>query len=460
MRIVLVHAPVERIIEEYDAPAYPHLGLACLATYARRKGFDVAVIDAKFERLTLPSLLTRIKALGGERLVIGLTAMTHDITRNAFVAGEFKRHFPGVTVLIGGVHVSALPRQTFQEFPIFDIGVIGEGEVTFIELLSALRDGGSLSAVRGLVYREGPEVKLSEGRGWIDDLDVVGYPDWDLFPPAQEYPVNIGRGCPVPCIFCMRASGTKSRFRSAANILEELDLLNRKYKPQYVRFFGDDFAADKVLTHTILEGLSRIKPVFKWCAGMRVSNIDKSILQAMKRAGCEHFEIGVESGNMDILKAIRKGIALEKVEEAVRLAKEVRLDCWCYFILGHPHETEKTALDTINILCKLNPTQAAVGIMVPYPGTEIWNMAVKGEGGYKLLSHDWQDYNKQLGDALELEHLSRRQLECLQMRAYVMLFLSNFRFLDFLRFCWRYRREAYFFLRHYLTRLFNPNRLQ
>ena len=77
------------------------------------------------------------------------------------------------------------------------------------------------------------------------------------------------------------------------------------------------------MTHKVLDGLIRMRPVFDWCAGMRVSHIDKDILQKMKRAGCEHFEIGVESGNKDILKSIKKGIALERVEEVVRLSKEV-----------------------------------------------------------------------------------------------------------------------------------------
>ncbi|MBF0522864.1 MAG: radical SAM protein [Candidatus Omnitrophica bacterium] len=452
MKIILINAPVEKIVEEYDAPKYPHIGLAYLATYANKNGLDVSVIDCKFERLTIGDLIVRLQTCKDKDLVVGLTAMTHEIVRNAFVARELKKNFPGIKIIIGGVHVSALPEETLKEFNTFDLGIVGEGEKTFVELVESLKGKNVLRDVKGIVYREGNKILLTEERGWIEDLDEIGYPDWELFPRAKEYPINIGRGCPVPCIFCMRASGKKSRYRSAKNILEELEVLNTRYTATMVHFFGDDFAADKNLTEQILDGLIKMRPVFQWRAGMRVSNINKDLLEKMKKANCEHFEFGVESGNKEILKIIKKGIVLEKVEEVIKLSKEVGLDCWCYFILGHPNENWNTAMDTLNFLRKINPKNAAVGIMVPYPGTEVWSMALKGEGGYKLLSRNWQDYNKQIGNALELAELSRRQLEFLQMYAYIKLFLFNLRLGEFLEFCWHYRREGMSFLRNYFIK--------
>ncbi|VAX23690.1 hypothetical protein MNBD_NITROSPINAE02-1756, partial [hydrothermal vent metagenome] len=361
MKAILVHAPVEKVVEEYDAPSYPHIGLAYVATYGNKRGLDCKVVDCKFERIDLDELLDRLEEFRDEKeFIVGYTAMTHEISRVNDVAKEVKRIFPQSLSILGGVHVTALTDQCLEEFEVFDIGVTGEGEKTFLNLVNSITDHATLKEVPGIVYRDNGNIICNQETGLKSDLDEIGFPDWSLFPKAKEYPINIGRGCPVPCVFCMRASGTESRFRSVENILEEINELNNNYQLKMIHFFGDDFAANKELTHKLLDGLMTLRDKISWRAGMRVSHIDKEMLQKMKRAGCEHFEIGVESGNKKILKGIKKGISLRKVEEVVKFSKEVGLDCWCYFILGHPNENWDTAMDTVNFLCKINPTNAAI----------------------------------------------------------------------------------------------------
>jgi len=339
--------------------------------------------------------------------------------------------------------VTALPPQTLEDFPVFDVAVPGEGEEVFCNVYRAIQDKTTLKEVTGICYRDNGEILTTEKSDWINDLDAVGYPDWTLFPRVEHYPINIGRGCPIPCNFCARSSGEDIRFRSIPNIIEELDQLEAKYNAKYVHFFTDDFDADKRLTGPLLDAMIEKKYDFKWRCGMRVTRITMDVLKKMKQANCEHIEIGVESGNKDMLQVIKKGITLRRVESVVQMAKEIDLDVWCYFILGHPRETWRTAMDTINFMSRLNPTNAAIGIMVPYPGTEIWDLAKKGEGGYRLLSTDWNDFNKQIGNALELDHLTRFQLEVLQLYGYVKLFVSNLRVLDFAKFCLRYHKEGF-----------------
>jgi len=128
---------------------------------------------------------------------------------------------------------------------------------------------------------------------------------------------------------------------------------------------------------------------------------------------------------------------------ARRAAREVGLAVEGLFIIGHPHETWESAMRTIDFAVRLDPEQPTIGVMVPYPGTEVAAMAARGEGGYRLLSTDWNDYSKQIGNALAFENLSRRQLETLQMLGYVKVFVYNRRWRDFLRFCWRFRSEGW-----------------
>jgi radical SAM superfamily enzyme YgiQ (UPF0313 family) len=126
-----------------------------------------------------------------------------------------------------------------------------------------------------------------------------------------------------------------------------------------------------------------------------------------------------------------KGVTKKKLIAAAKILHEEKAYFGAYFILGHPNETLRTMFDSIRFLVKLNPSETALGIMVPYPGTEIWELATRGEAGYQKLSANWDDFNKQVGNAVELEHVSRRTLELFQILGYVSLYLLNFRFYDF-----------------------------
>ncbi|MDP2928548.1 MAG: radical SAM protein [Candidatus Omnitrophota bacterium] len=199
----------------------------------------------------------------------------------------------------------------------------------------------------------------------------------------------------------------------------------------------------------IKKGLSKD---IRWSATTRVDSVDKDLLQKMKEAGCDHIEFGVESGNREILKKIKKGITIEQAANAVRIAKDLKLHTEIGFILGHPDETAETAYQTIYLASMLNTNYVQLGIMVPYPGTEVADMAKNGLGGYKLLSNDWSDYNKQLGNALELKNLSRKDLERIQFAGYLKLFIFNRRYKDLLLFLLDFHREAFAFIRNYFRK--------
>ena len=120
----------------------------------------------------------------------------------------------------------------------------------------------------------------------------------------------------------------------------------------------------------------------------------------------------------------------KRIINARNLFKDAGITTCSFFIFGHPNETIKSIWDTIKFATKLNCEETAIGIMVPYPGTEIYDMALKGANGYVKMSFDWDDYNKQMGNAIELKNISRRQLELLQLSAYFWLYIVNGRWKD------------------------------
>ena len=188
-------------------------------------------------------------------------------------------------------------------------------------------------------------------------------------------------------------------------------------------------------TKAILEGIiSRgFHRRVRFSAQTRVDRVDEEFMRLLKTANFETLELGVESGNPEMLRKIKKGITLEQVEHAVALAKANGLRVWCKFILGHPDETHATIRDTIDFIAKINPHQLSVSIMTPFPGTPIHEMALRGEGGYRLLSGGWEDFDKYSSGVLELETVSLGQLKRYQIACYVNLYVRNRRFRELAR---------------------------
>src|SRR5205085_6960835 len=152
-----------------------------IAAWARQKqGARVQIVDAKFERLGYADVVSRVRAFAPD--VVGITAFTNEVKPAARLARKVREAMPGVRVVLGGVHISALPAETMVEFPEFDVGVIGEGEQTFGELLDALDRGRRLHGVAGIIFRDGEQLVQTAERPRIADQDSIPRPAWDLLP--------------------------------------------------------------------------------------------------------------------------------------------------------------------------------------------------------------------------------------------------------------------------------------
>jgi radical SAM superfamily enzyme YgiQ (UPF0313 family) len=225
-----------------------------------------------------------------------------------------------------------------------------------------------------------------------------------------------------------------------------------RYAARTFDFYDDILLYDSPDTRNLLElMISKGFPErIRWCGVTRANLVKSDLMALAKKAGCFRLGLGVESGDDQILKTIGKGITVDQVRRAVKIIKEAGIAVDTYFILGHPNETEETVKKTIDLAVELNTDTIAVGLMVPYPGTRVFEMALRGEGGYHLISEDWSQYDKYGGKALELEGLPYDELVRWQRRALVDLYLKNFRPLDFLRYMWRRRSALLFFLRRRL----------
>jgi radical SAM superfamily enzyme YgiQ (UPF0313 family) len=223
----------------------------------------------------------------------------------------------------------------------------------------------------------------------VDNLDTMPFPARHMYPPPGKYKPSIlaykrlpatgiitSRGCAHKCVFCHSGKGHfRLRFHSAEFVLEEMKQLKTDFGINELVVFDDTFLINESRAMSICEKMIQENLDLSWSCNARVNNLNRELLKLMRRAGCWLLQLGVESGNQDILKTIRKGITLKQVERACKLAYEEGFEVKAYFILGHPGETVDTLNDTIRFMSRLPIHYASINYMTPLPGTQLWDTA-------------------------------------------------------------------------------------
>ena len=465
LRVVLVNTPPLAVVEPwYDRPDWGRIALAYLAGWLQRDpAIEVFVVDAKLERLDFSQVQSRAAELAAD--VVGLTAFTNEIKPAAYTASLVKDVLPDAVTVIGGVHVTALPIQTLEEFSSFDVAVIGEGEQTLEELCSAIRCGDDLSQVAGLVYRpdtnDTDRLVQTAPRPRLLDQELLPLPAWDLFPPMKSYWLQTIRGCPFNCVFCMNHNGRIARSRSVENVIEEVRWLVEDRGAHELRFGDELFTVDMERSRELMQALieSGLGEKIRWDCQTHVRFVDEDLLRLMKQAGCHIVELGIETGDEEKLKSLGKGTNLEMILKAAEAARRAKMPFGTFFIIGQPDETSESIRRTVDLAVRMNPDLPVIGLMCPYPGTEVARLAAEGQGGYRLVTTDWDEYNKQIGGAMEFAGMLRNQLEWIQVRAYLAVYLKNWRFWGLLKFAWHYRGGAWQMLKKALLKRSMSNSL-
>lgn len=442
----------------------PVLGICYVGACLEQSGIDCRIFDAHYNAWSQKDTVEKVLAYGPD--VVGFTAMTHEITQDAQMASRIKERLNAPTV-VGGCHVTALPERTLREFPVFDYGVCGEGERTMPELMEYLREGDKREPpdIPGLALRDADgDIRINRPREPLtaSELDALPYPDFKdyyngrvaLSAKNSYYPMYTSRGCPFSCAFCMQVLGRKVRRRSADSIIAEMEYAISQYGAHTFDFSDDIFLFDNKDTHEVLQMMidRSLAKRIRWSGLVRADLATEELIGLAKKAGCYRLEMGVESGDDEILKAINKGITVEQVRNAVKIVKRSGILLGTYYILGHPNETRETVKKTVDLAAELNTHTIAVGLMVPYPGTKIYEMAQQGEGGYRLLTEDWSEYDKYGGRALEVSALTFEELSKWQRRAILQFYIRNLRLLDLAKFIVQYRRGILFMGKKLISR--------
>jgi anaerobic magnesium-protoporphyrin IX monomethyl ester cyclase len=402
LRILLIN-PKSRL--PIDTRTSPPLGLAYLAAVSQAAGHQVQVHDGDVEDRPLAAV-----AQSFAPDLVGITANTTQIM-SAWRDAKLVKSLVDAPVVLGGPHPTTLPEESAAR-PFVDAVVRGEGETTWLELLSATMPPASLrpEGIAGLTYRAfGGEVVSTPDRPPIPiaELNDIPLPAWDIFhlerytnlqPTVDQVdgpslPILTSRGCPYRCSYCSQIGPRRWRARSVESVVAEWRWLVREQGAAEIGILDDSFNIDRqrvlaLCERLVAEDLHHVPWIM--INGIRANLADEETLGAMKRAGCKRAAFGVESGNQAILDTVvDKHLTLEQVRAAFRAARAVGMETIGFFIVGLPGETEQTMDDTIRFAIELDPVVANFSIATPFPGTAMYE-TVKAQG--QILAEDWDDF--------------------------------------------------------------------
>jgi anaerobic magnesium-protoporphyrin IX monomethyl ester cyclase len=445
-----------------------------LCAYLKAGGFECKIFDADYHSWTSYDLTRRIVEYRPH--LVGLTAMTHEIQDAAGVGRRLKSEVRA-PVVIGGPHVTALPRRTLSKFRDFDYGINGEGEKPLLGLAGWLRDnhrtvrdiGSSVGLdsngvivytkpsakyIDGIIHRDRDGVTINARPPTLSpaEIDALPFPDLDDYygidPDALKHRgaycvLAATRGTPNQHPFSLPVLGREVRWRSAENVLREMERAVCRWGAHTFDFCDEALVHNAEEPRNLLGLLAQrhLPGPVRWSAAARAGLCPENLVRLARAAGCFRLRVDIGSGDDAILKATGRRITAERVRQEIGAMKDAGIEVEVFFTLGHPGESEQQIRQTANLVAELNPDSAGINLIVPYPGTGIYEMALRGAGGYKWLSEDWSRYAWYGGRILDIEGLPYRKLAAWRRRAVAGFYLKNGRGLDLLRYLWK-RRSA------------------
>jgi anaerobic magnesium-protoporphyrin IX monomethyl ester cyclase len=395
MRVLLLSTP-----HPLEESPLPPLSLSYLAGVLIQEGIEVRILDFLVTQYNPRKLRRELEEYRPQ--LVGATCVTlnYQIARRMLkVCKDFDPH---IFTVIGGPHVTFALEETLLRSPWINAIVVGEGERTLVELARVVEEGKDIHHVSGLAFTDGGGVAKTSLRPLIENLNQLPLPTRELLPMARyralgtPCTVITSRGCPYSCIFCSgrRMFGPKVRFRSPGLVVEEIEQLQRDFGFVKINIVDDTFTLNHDHTRAVCEEMLRRNFKIKWSVFARVDRISEELAQLMNRAGCEWMLFGVESGDEDILKTIKKGITTDEVRRGVKIASEAGINVFNSFILGLPGGTRDTALKSLAFGDELYHKHGAkygFHMLSPLPGTEIYERAE--DYGIRILSRNWARYN-------------------------------------------------------------------
>jgi len=382
MKVLLVYPPAR------DASVFP-LGLAYIASYLRKNGHEVELLDFTVRQLSGAELSAEIKQFN-KYDCIGISAI---ITAYNFVkefSKHVKSHFPNLPVVVGNAISIACPATLLKNSDV-DIVVADEGELTASELINSIKEPGKFKYIKGIWYKENGQIHQTPPRERIKNLDSLPYPSWNLI-DMPFYMKHAGaylerglrtgwvspvRGCPFSCGFCSRPFAQTITYRSPNSIIDEILEFKRIYNNTHVKLVADEFMVNIDMVKNFAKSLLERKIKITWEANGRVNFADIDLFRLMRKSGCISLSYGIESGSQKILNNMNKMATVEQSRKAIELTRKAGITARTPFMFGYIGEDKATIADTVNFIKQAKLGVTRLFFTTPYPGTALYNWALQ-----------------------------------------------------------------------------------
>lgn len=417
MKVQLIFAPplVPARYGELGGHISPPLGILYLAGYLREKIKDIHISVIDGVRKGYQYTLSQIEFFRPD--VLGISFYT-PVAMSAYkLAEDVKRLYPDTLVLLGGPHATALPEEALERSKA-DAVVIGEGEVTVFEIIRMFESKKTItqmdySRIDGVAFRKDGKILYSTPRQFIPDLNTIPFPardlvdmrdysGWFIHKQLPETKMLMSRGCPYHCTFCAdsvwKSSKPLVRLRSPENIVDEIESLMEEHGMREIADDSDEFNNKPSHALAICEELKRREFNIPWKTQLRAWPLPEKLVKAMAEAGCWYVHLGIESGNPDTLRGIKKKITIEQVVEACKLLKKYSIQVLGLFMLFNVWEedgelrfenvekTRKTFHFIENLVGQGLLSHIGWSVTTPYPGSTLYKIALK----HKLIKPELQ----------------------------------------------------------------------
>lgn len=420
----------------------PPVGLGYIATAIDQAGYELEILDIDVYKYSDDQVEDMIIHKEYDVVVMGCIVTAYKKIK--WLTEIIKIH-KNVPIIIGNSVADSVPEILLGNSKA-DVAVVGEGDITDIEVLKVLESNGDLSTVKGIYYKKDGKILSTPKREAIKDLDTLPFVNWALFdietyleksniqtnePYPMPYdeiramPVSTARGCAFNCTFCYHVfKNDKYRVRSAENILEEVKELKLKYGVNYINFFDElTFYSIKQCEDFVDKMIEMDLGVY-WTAPCRADLFKEEhlhIAKKLKIAGCVGLGYSLESANEAILQSMNKKISKDDFIRQTKILQEAGLSTWTSIVIGYPEESEETLTQTFDCCYEAN-IYPSTGYLIPLPGTPIYEYAkkaghIQNEEEYLISMGDRQDLRINLTN-LDSERIQEIVVENLKRISY------------------------------------------
>jgi radical SAM superfamily enzyme YgiQ (UPF0313 family) len=429
--------------KEMWSSLWPPTSLAYIAAVLRKDGHEIKAFDCIAAGLDENSFFNETKSNDVAPHLFVVNTATPTIENDLAFVRRLKKIYPKTTVIVFGTHPSALPSECLKAGA--DMAIIGEPENSIRIIARALAEKREEGFEEASFAKKNPDgsVKFFTGNPFATDLDRTPFPAWDLFDlskyvmpsnnmsPRQFLTVTPSRGCPYNCLFCNAASyyGKQIRTRDPVKVVDEIEYDIKTFDIKDFLMWTESFTmtseAEKICDEIIRRGLK-----IDWVCNSRTNTASLPLFQKMKKAGCWMISFGVESGDQNILDAARKNATVIESEKAITLAKKAGLMTVAHTIIGLPGETFESVKKTWKLLGRSKPNFAQFYCAVPFPGSQLYEDALKN--GWIKKGSRFADFD-QMQSVMDLPTMTAEETMRLKRLSYLKYYLNVSRIFHLIR---------------------------